>query len=94
MTDSMREAMEAARPAYEATQAALAEQVKTCRYCKSARTRARKALARRGEKWARDWPQAHADLAKAADEKRCSEHARRGRLNFATSPVSETYWSS
>lgn len=90
---SMREAMEAARPEYEAAQARLAEQVKTCRYCKAAKTRAKNRLARFGVRTEEN-KRAYDVLSSKVDGAMCTEHRNRSRLNFTTSPVSETYWAS
>jgi hypothetical protein len=74
--------------ALDAAQARLDEQVAACRYCKAAKTRAHNKV-----KYTDDADALAAAFARA-DQAECKEHRSRRRLNYVTSPVSETYWST
>ncbi len=87
------EAAERARRDYEAAQQALALQMLNCRYCKGAVTRALNKLDERAKQPTYDMSRLTEDTERA-HASRCKEHAMRGRLNFACSPVSENYWCS
>lgn len=76
-------------------QAKIDAAVAKCRYCKTAKTAARKrvALSR-----AKNGPHsAYADTAeadRAVDRAICQAHRRQYHLTYVTSPASETYWTS
>jgi hypothetical protein len=78
----------------DAAYAAHVLKVAVCRYCRAAKTRARRALDRRGEQWATENPTEWVWQAHKADEAECKHHNSQHRLIYVTSPLSETYWAS
>jgi hypothetical protein len=84
------------RDDYDAAKARIEADAEHCRFCKTAKTKAAKALrAEYDADGKAKRPESHMlTLIRAANTAKCGTHARAVYMAYVTSPVSETYWAS